>query len=45
MKKGALMMAVNIPKGISMDVADLQILSTKRRKVAPNEMLAGKSLL
>ncbi len=39
------MMAVNIPRGISMDVAVLHTSSTNRRKVAPNEMLAGKSLL
>jgi hypothetical protein len=45
MKKGAPIMAVKIPRGISIDVAALQKLSTSSRKAAPSEMLAGKSLL
>jgi hypothetical protein len=44
-KKGAPIIAVKIPRGISVVVKVRAILSIKRRKNAPKIMLAGKSTL
>jgi len=44
-KKGAPIIAVKIPRGISVVVMVLATLSIKRRKKAPSMMLEGNNIL